>query len=494
VPLDPRDQRIAALEARVDALLARVEVLEKENAELRAENAELRAENAELRARLNQNSSNSSKPPSSDAPGTPRAPKKARTGRKPGGQPGHEKSERELLPLAQVDHVVPLFPERCGRCHERRLKKTGEAPRRHQQVEIPEPKREVTEFQCHTVGCLDCGATTTAELPAEAASVFGPRLSALASALMVQYRLSKRLTQRLLADVLRVDLSLGMLPKLGAEMGEALAGPCAEAEGYVREQLVTNADETGWYEGKKDGRHRRAWLWTFATTAVVVFRIAFSRGGEVVKAVLGHDFTGFLCTDRWSGYNWFDLGLRQVCWSHLTRDFQGFIDRGGVGGRIGEALMAQRDKMFRWWSQVRDGTLSRDDFARRMTPVRREVLRLLRDAASRAKGKTKGMAVEMLKVEEAFWTFVDVEGVEPTNNFAERCIRHGVMYRKTSFGTQSASGSRFVERMLTVLTSLNLQHRNVLDFLTDALRAHRTGATRPSLLPLAPVAQRAQAA
>ena len=484
--VDPRDQRIAQLEGEVAELkgllrtaLARIEVLETKN--------------AELQARLNQNSNNSSKPPSSDTPGTPRSPKKPPTGRKPGGQPGHEKSSRELVPVEQVKDVIDLVPDRCGKCRGR-LSGRDETPFRHQQVELPPMTPEVTEYRCHELSCPDCGAVTRAELPAEAASVFGVRLSALACALMVQYRLSKRLTQRLLADVLHLNVSLGMLPKLGAETGEALAAPATEAERHVREQLVTNADETGWYEGKKDGRHRRAWLWTFATTAVVVFRIAFSRGGEVVREVLGQDFTGFLCTDRWSGYNWFDLGLRQVCWSHLTRDFQGFIDRGGAGGRIGEALMVQRNKMFRWWHRVRDGTLSRDDFARRMTPVRREVARLLRDAASRAKGKTRGMAVEMLKLEEAFWTFVDVDGVPPTNNFAERCIRHGVMYRKTSFGTQSAAGSRFVERMLTVLTSLNLQHRNVLDFLTDALRAHRTGTTPPSLLPLAPVARLARAA
>lgn len=466
---DPRDQRIAELEQLLRAALGRV--------------AELEEQVRDLTARLNQTSNNSSKPPSSDVPGTPRTPKKPPTGRKPGGQQGHEKRERELLPVEKVDHVVPLIPDRCGRCHGRRLKKTAAAPRRHQQVEIPEPKAEVTEFQCHTVGCLDCGATTTAELPPEAASVFGVRLSALASALMVQYRLSKRLTQRLFADVLGVDISLGMLPKLGAEMGEALAPHAAEAEGHVREQLVANADETGWYEGKKDGRHRRAWLWVFATSLVAVFRISFSRGGAVVKEVLGQDFTGFLCTDRWSGYNWFDLGLRQVCWSHLTRDFQGFIDRGGVGGRIGERLMAQRNTLFRWWHRVRDGTMSREVFQRRSMPLRREVGRLLRDAASRATGKTAGMAEEMLKVEEAFWTFIDVEGVEPTNNFAERCVRHGVMYRKTSFGTQSPAGSRFVERMLTAVTTLTLQKRNVLDFLTRALRAHRTGTPAPSLLP-----------
>lgn len=477
---DPRDQRIAQLEGEVAELkgllraaLLRIDVLE--------------AKNAELQARLNQNSNNSSKPPSSDTPGTPRSPKKPPTGRKPGGQPGHERSSRELVPVEQVKDVVDLVPDRCGKC-QHQLSGRDETPLRHQQVELPPMTPEVTEYRCHELSCRRCGAVTRAELPAEAVSVFGVRLSALACALMVQYRLSKRLTQRLLADVLHIDISLGMLPKLGAETSKALVAPAAEAERHVREQLVTNADETGWYEGKKDGRHRRAWLWTFATTAVVVFRIAFSRGSEVVKEVLGQDFTGFLCTDRWSGYNWFDLGLRQVCWSHLTRDFQGFIDRGGVGGDIGEALMVQRNKMFRWWHRVRDGTLSREVFARRMTPVRREVARLLRDAASRAKGKTRGMAAEMLKVEEAFWTFVDVEDVPPTNNFAERCIRHGVMYRKTSFGTQSPAGSRFVERMLTVLTSLNLQHRNVLDFLTEALRAHRTGATPPSLLPNAQAA------
>lgn len=487
---DPRDLRIEKLEAAVEALLRRVDVLEVENRELRAENATLRSENAtlraensELRSRLDQNSNNSSKPPSSDGPGVTRDPKKPPTGKKPGGQPGHKKSERELLPVEDVDRVVALVPDRCGKCHGRQVLRTKDEPRRHQQVEIPRPKAEVTEFQCHAVGCLDCGAVTQAELPPEAVPVFGERLSALACALMGQYRLSKRNAQRLFSDVLGVKLSLGMLPKLGAEMGEALAAPTAEAEAYVREQDAACADESGWYEGKKDGRNRRAWIWTFATSLVVVFRISFSRGGDVAKAVLGENFTGFLGSDRWAGYNWYDLGLRQICWSHLTRDFQGFVDRGGDGARIGRLLMTERNKMFRWWHRVRDGTLSRDEFSLRMKPVRRKVARLLREAESRANGKTAGMAAEMLKLEEAFWTFIDAEGVEPTNNFAERCIRHAVMYRKTSFGTQSNSGSRFVERVLTALTTLNLQNRNVLDYLTLALRAYRTGATPASLLP-----------
>lgn len=206
-------------------------------------------------------------------------------------------------------------------------------------------------------------------------------------------------------------------------------------------------------------------------------------GDRVAKELLGENFTGFLGTDRWSAYNWFDLGLRQLCWSHITRDFQGFIDRGGVGADIGRLLMAERHKMFRWWHRVRDGTLSREDFSQRMKPVRRRVGDLLRDAQSRAEKKTAGMAEEMLKLEEALWSFIDVEDIEPTNNFAERCIRHAVMYRKTSFGTQSDAGSRFVERTLTALTTLNLQKRNVLDFLTRVMRAHRAGTALPSLLP-----------
>jgi len=231
VSVDPRDQRIAKLEATVEALLQRVDAVEVENRQLRADNATLRAENADLRARLDQNSNNSSKPPSTDGPGVNREPKKPPTGRKPGGQRGHEKHARELLPVEQVDFVVPLVPDHCGKCQGRRLRRSKDEPRRHQQVELPRPKPVVTEYQCHAVDCLDCGAITEGELPPEAVPVFGERLSALVCALMGQYRLSKRNTQRYLADVQGVEVSLGMVPKLGAEMGEALAGGRRTAAG-----------------------------------------------------------------------------------------------------------------------------------------------------------------------------------------------------------------------------------------------------------------------
>ena len=489
--MDARDQRIEALEARVEKLLARVEEQDRRISALEAENRALKVENVELRARLNQNSTNSSKPPSSDPPGVDRQPKSP-TGRKPGGQPGHKPHKRELLPVEEVDKVVDLVPKTCGRCEARLFGKDVE-PVRHQVTEIPPISPFVTEYRCHALTCGRCGAESREELPGEVRSAFGERLAATVCVLVGKYRLSKRLVQDALADLLGVELALGSVSNLEQEVSAALESQVAEAEEFVREQNVVHADETGWAEGRHDGRARRAWLWVAASALVSVFRISRSRGSEVAKSLLD-GFVGFLVTDRWSAYNWYDAGLRQLCWSHLTRDFQGFIDRGREGARIGRLLMNERDKMFRWWHRVRDKSMSRRDFVERMKKVESRVGRLLREAVVRAEAKTAGMAKEMLKLEHAMWTFVQVESLEPTNNFGERTIRHAVMFRKTSFGTQSPDGSRFVERILTAVTSLRAQKRNVLEHLTETLRAHRRSQRAPSLLPRAPISKLAIAA
>ncbi|WPB80904.1 IS66 family transposase [Archangium violaceum] len=463
-----RDARIAELEAQVKALTRRV---------------------AELEAQLKQNSTNSSKPPSSDPPGVRRTPKVPKGGR-PGGQPGHEFHERELLPPEQVDRFMEVpAPERCTSC-DGKLEGGQRQVLRHQMVEIPPLKPLVTELRCHVVECAHCGTLNRAILAPEAAGhVFGERLSAMVCLLVGKYRLSKRLVRDALSDLLGVRLSLGAIGNREQEMSKALSAPVAQAEQYVRDQDAANLDETGWYEGKANGHHRRAWLWLAATALVAVFRISSSHGSEVAKALLGEDFAGFLTTDRWSAYDWYDTALRQLCWSHLTRDFQGFIDRGGEGAPIGQVLMEERNRMFKWWHRVRDGTLSREDFERRMREVEQKVGLLLRQAAVCAEEKTAGTAAKILQLEEAMWTFVHVEGLEPTNNFAERLIRPCVMYRKTSFGTQSPEGSRFVERILTAVTTLDLQQRNVLEYLTDLLYAHRRGLPLPSLLPFTTTAQ-----
>ncbi|QAT84888.1 IS66 family transposase [Corallococcus interemptor] len=483
--LDPRDVRIAKLEALLEAALKRIAHLEEEN-------RQLREENRQLKERLGLNSSNSSKPPSSDAPGTPRPPKK-RTGRGPGGQPGHKKHERRLLPPEAVQHVVELVPRQCKGCRRRLVGRDCE-PRRHQVVEVPPLSAIVTEYRSHALACGACGTLTREPVPAHARSAFGERLGALASLLVGKYRLSRRLVKDALSDMLGVDVSVGSVVNLEGEMTDALAPAVAGARAYVQAADKAHADETGWVEGRKEGRGHRAWLWVAATARVVVFHIARNRSGKVAQALLGKDFLGILTTDRWSGYDWYDKGLRQLCWSHLTRDFQGFIDRGGEGGRLGTRLMRERNRFFKWWHRVRDGTLAQSDFEQRMKKVRRTVGRRLRQAEARAEKKTAGMAREILQLEECLWTFVDVPGIEPTNNFGEQCIRHAVMYRKTSFGTQGPEGSRFIERIFTAVSTLKRQERGVLDFLTDTLRTHRRGLPPPSLLPLAEAPQFANAA
>jgi transposase len=477
-----RDERIAQLEAQVAARDERI-------AQLEARVEELEGRVAELKARLGLNSTNSSKPPSSDPPGTKRAPR-APKGRSPGGQPGHEYHERQQLPPQQVDRIVELQPPgKCAGC-QRKLEGTRQEALRHQQVEVPALKPVVTEYRCHGLTCAHCGTLNRAALPPEVdGHVFGPRLTSLMSLLVGKYRLSKRKTREALSDLLGVRLSLGAVSNREREMSQALAAPMAEAERFIRDQDRVNMDETSFVEGKADGRGRRAWLWLVASALVAVFRIATSRGSEVAKGLLGEDFAGILGSDRYASYKWYEKVLRQLCWSHLTRDFQGFIDRGGVGGRIGQKLMDERNRMFKWWHQVREETMTRADFERRMRPVESAVGRLLRDAAEHAEKKTAGMAREILELEEAMWTFVDVEGVEPTNNYAEQLLRHAVLYRKTSFGTQSPAGSRFVERILTAVTTLDLQGRNILEFLTQCIQAHRRGLPAPSLLPTMAPAQ-----
>ena len=373
--------------------------------------------------------------------------------------------------------MVECVPARCHRCRARLTGRDAE-PRCSQVVEVPPIRPHVTEYRAHELSCGECGARTRAELPPEAAATFGPRLKSLIAVCTGGYRLSKRVTQELLSDFLGVELALGSVCNIEREVSEALAAPVEEARAYVRQQLVVHADETGWREAKG-----RAWLWTAASALVTVFQIARSRGAGVAKQLLGENFSGFLVVDRWAAYEW--VPLRQICWSHLLRDFQGFVDRGGTGGPLGTKLLEAARAMFRLWHRVRDGTLQRSTFQRRMQPVEQRILRLLRKAALRAEPRTAGMAREMLDQADYLWTFVSNEGVEPTNNAAERAIRPAVLWRKGSFGTDTAEGSRFAERILTAVASLKQQQRPLLDYLEHACRALAGDYAPPSLLPVA---------
>jgi transposase len=467
---DPRDKRIAELEAQ----LAR---RDQEIASLKATIEELTAQLDELKARLGRNSSNSSKPPSSDPPGTPRK-EQGPTGRKPGGQPGHRGVKRELLPVEKVDKVVPCIPERCGQC-QAGLQGKDPSPLRHQVTEVPPIKPFVTEYQCHALTCEQCGEVTRAELPPEVPlSAFGPRLTAMVTVCTGAYRMPKRVTQELLSTFLGVELALGSIPKMEQRVSASVAEAVEEAREFVRNSDVVHMDETGWRE-----RKRQAWLWVASTVLVSVFEVVRSRGKEVAQRMLGFDFEGNLVSDRWCAYNWLPVPQRQACWAHLLREFQGFVDRGGTCKKYGQMLLDEMGIAFSWWHDARDGTITRGTFQKKMRPLMREVGRLLREAAVCLPDKEAGTCKELLKLEDALWTFVYVDGVEPTNNRAEHALRPAVIWRKGSFGTESEDGSRFVERILTVVTTLKSQGRNVLEFLTASCEASLGRCVRPSLLP-----------
>src|SRR5712691_10740903 len=447
---------MGTLEARVAALVAMVQALQEQ---------------------LHHPSRNASRPPSSDPP-RPQRPHRPRGQRQRGGQPGHPGSTRTLIPVEEVDEVVVIKPAQCTHC-QAPLSGDDPKPWRHQVIEIPPFKPVVTEYQWHQLACPSCGATTRAPWPAGVPSgTYGPRVQATVALCTGSHRLSKRTTRQAMAEVFGVPMSVGTISPLEQATTEAVAAPVEEARTYVQAQEVAHLDETSWRQGDK-----RAWLWVAVTSWVTVFVVRMSRGGQVARELLGERFGGILVTDRYSAYNWYPVRWRQLCWAHVLRDFEAIRGRGGVGEAIGDALLAQAHQMFSWWHRVREGTLKRSTFRSYMTPLRCEVERLLEAGSQCGVAKTEGTCQEILKRREALWTFVQVDGVEPTNNTAERSIRPGVLWRKGSFGTQSEEGSRFVESMMTVVSTLKQQQRNVLEYLTEACDAALRGDAAPSLLP-----------
>ena len=439
-----------------------------------------------LQEQLNQTSRNSSRSPSSDPPHSER-PRRPRSTRRRGGQPGHPGHTRTLVPVDEVDEVVVIKPEQCTHC-QAPLSGDDPKPWRHQVIEIPPIKPVVTEYQWHQLVCAACGEVSRAPWPEGVPSgTYGPLVQATVALCTGSYRLSKRTTHQVMDEVFGVPMSVGTISPLEQATTEALAAPVEEARTSVPEQEVAHLDEASWRQGGK-----RAWLWVAVTSLVTVFLVRLSRGGHVARELLGEECSGILVTDRYSAYNWYPVRWRQLCWAHLQRDFEAMRGRGGRSEEIGDALLAQAHQMFTWWHRVREGTLQRSTFRSYMSPIRREVERLLEAGSTCDVPKTAGTCRDILKRREALWTFVQVDGVEPTNNTAERSIRPGVLWRKGSFGTQSEEGSRFVESMMTVVSTLKQQQRNVLEYLTAACDAALRGDAAPSLLPAN--AQKSQAA
>jgi transposase len=446
----------------------------------RGELAAARGEIVELRAQVGKNSQNSSKPPSSDMPGSRPIQEKRGKRRKRGGQPGH--LGRFAAPPVKIDHVRQYPPKICKNCKAdlTQCQLTGSSVS-YYVYELPEIQPIVTDHQCLYGQCADCGATTLGELPPGVPTgQYGPSVQAMTGLMRGALRQSVRQTSEVMTGVLHVPMSTGAVAKTQEQVSQALAAPYEEAFDHARHADRCHADETGWRQDKK-----KAWLWVSVTALVTVFLVHASRGKKAAKALLGESFGGFLTTDRWASYNWVDAARRQLCWSHLKRDFKSFLDYGPEAKRLGERLLCARRKLFHLWHRVRDGTMTRAEFQRASQPVRRQILALLQEGTGLSSGKVSGMCRAILKLKAALFTFVDFENVEPTNNAAERAVRFAVLMRKGCFGSDSASGSRFVERFLTVRATLRSQKRDLYTYLQPACTAALHGAAPPSLLPAA---------
>lgn len=456
-------------------LLRTLEERDRQLAKRDAEILGLKARVAELETQLGQNSNNSHKPPSSDPPGT--RPPKPPKGRQRGGQPGHKGHRRELLPPEKVTRRTVVKPSACRCCGGRRLDAIAAAPRVHQVLEVPEIAPDVHEIRMHGAECRDCGTTTWAELPAGVpVHMFGPRLLALIG-YMLAARTSRRQLREMLGEVFGIPVSLGALSEAEARTSEAIAAASDEAAAHVRAHPIKNVDASTW---RMEGAY--AALWTIATRFVVAFFVTPDAKAPGIRALLGK-LRGIMISDRGSQFGFWAMKRRQVCWAHLIRKFVAFSERGDEGAQLGETLLLVAQAMLSEWHRVRDGTLPRARFEKVAKNAQILIEKLLERGVSLKLRGLSGACADMLAHKDAFTTFARHPGVEPTNNHAERALRPFVLWRKTSYGSQSERGCLFAGRIMTVAHSLRLQKRSIFQFLVEACEARSNGCLGPSLLP-----------
>ncbi len=454
-------------------------------AELRARIADVESLSREALGRIKELEAELSgqKPPPREAPPLPKPPDKKATGRKPGGQPGHPPHLKKLVPPEQVNKVIPIVPPCCEKCQSKLPAQAGPndpEPSRFQFAELPKAPIHITEYQGHARTCSGCGHVTRATVPAELCeSMLGDRLVAAMAYLTGAQGMSRRGVEETVNDVLRVPVSLGTVANLEDVVSDALAANHTEAIAAVRDAPVKNADETGW---KK--MMTKFWLWVAATPTVAAFVLHPKRDITALKAVLGGVLKGILCSDRWVVYrDWPDPYARQLCWAHLKRNWEKWVKRGGTAKRYGEKCLAIHRHVFELWHLFRGGGCTRPDLETRMQPLVEELQEWLHAGARCRDPKTRRACARLRDESYGLWTFVSAEGVEPTNNHGERVLRFAVIWRRRSFGCKSAAGCRYVERMLTVVQTLRLQNRNIVEFLAEAFAAHRAGRPGPKLVP-----------
>jgi len=447
-----------------------------------------------LSLRLQQDSTNSHKPPSSDPDWKKKRREKRKNkvnkrkkkgGRKPGGQKGHPGKSRALLPIDQVDHIRHHRPETCQHCQAGLDGAQDDGnPLPHQQFELPPIDLECFHHWLHTLICPHCGGATTARIPPEARTGQGARLTALIGLMVGKYRLSRSQVAEMLDDLFGVKWSKATIQAAWARAASALKKPVEALEAALAEQAAVFLDETGWKQQRV-----KHWMWVAVAEHFTVFAIHRRRGRKQLEKWFKDGFRGFAHSDRWSAYSLFKPHRRQLCWSHLGRDLQAIIEAAQAGAGRAKAMRVGEKQMFRSWHRFKAGVIDRPG-------LKAETATFVSDfrafceagAAQTADDKWRKLGKSLLKLWPAVFNFLTVEGLEPTNNAAERALRGAVIWRRTSQGTRTDEGSQLVGWMLSAVATCRQQHWDILDFLTAALRAHLSGRDPPDLLIAQPVA------
>lgn len=469
--MDPT-ARIAELEAELAAAHTKL-------ADQAAKVAELTAQVAKLAELLGRNSKNSHLPPSSDGPGAGAQGKpRGKSGRKWGGQKGHRGNHRSLLPEESVDTFIELFPPVCLDCGHTLPQTLDEASCRYQQLDLRDHQPWVTEWRRHEVECERCGAATRADydrtqLPNFA---FGPCLTAVVVLLTGAYHLSRRKAKKLLRELFGISISTGAISAMEKRASSALAVAHEEAEREVQYAGVKHTDATTWLRSGK-----LASLWVLATTAATVYKIFDDGCRATIRPFFGPAH-GILISDRATVFSFWTMTLRQVCHAHLLRKFVGFSERAGADGDLGHELLECTTLIFEYWHGFKDGLLTREELRFFMQPLQRDFEQLLERGKRCGSDSISGSCADILEHREALWTFVTHAAVEPTNNHAELELRDFVLWRRRSFGTRSARGDRFAERIMTVVRTARKQGLDVLEFLVRSIKASLDAAVAPRLL------------
>lgn len=494
-PRRPREtERNERLKQEVERLRRALAERQRQIAEQAKQIAEKEKQIVDLERQLalrEQNSTTTSKPPSSDGlAGQPRERgRRKKSRRKPGGQPGHPGHWRPRVPVERVNAIVDLVPDSCRHCQHtlHRRDDVGE-PRRHQVTELPPIEAHITEYRCHRRRCPECGKTTQAPLPDEVVGQFGPQLTALMAYLTVVCRLPRLVVQRLLEGALQIPVSLGSTQAAWEEASAAVAAPYAALQAALPHEPVLNADETG---HRTNGDKR--WLWTFVARTFVFYQIATSRGSDVLKALLGASFAGVLGSDRLPSYLTYTASQRQFCWAHLTRNLLSALDLAQTPSakRFCREALALDRRLFRLWRRfrgdptARGAPLTRDELIAKVLPIEKRFFALGERHLNAPNKDVRNLATAFFVHNQHLFTFVHEDGVAPSNNAAERALRTAVQWRKIMFGNRSDHGERAVERLLTVTRTCQVQQINALVYLTAAIAAHRRHQKVGSLLPTA---------